>query len=168
MHLNFYTQFTYNRWHQASGLCPYCQELPDTILHIVYDCPFVRTLWTDLEPSLQAVNPIPLTLFEKCFGLSGTSPSVRLRNFLTFIFRECILNFERTAYYNNIGLLNLNPFKHYYNNKIQSCIEYWFYYYDFTDRSHTFRAHFEFTNALTIRLDDGRLQIINPYQFEED
>ena len=168
LHLNFYTQYTYNRWHHMADVCPFCHVLPPNILHIVYDCPFVRTLWTDLEPILEAVHPTPLILFEKCFGIIGTSPSVQLRNFLTFIFRECILLYERIAYHNQQGLLNLKPFKRFYNNKVARCIQHWFYYYDFTHRSHTFRTYFEFTDALTIRLDDGRLQIIDPYQIEDD
>ena len=33
IHLNFYTQYSYNKWHNTSEECPLCKQLPESIPH---------------------------------------------------------------------------------------------------------------------------------------
>ena len=38
IHLNFYTQFSYNTWHQTQDPCPLCNKIPENIFHIILQC----------------------------------------------------------------------------------------------------------------------------------
>ena len=46
IHLNFYTQYSFNKWHNKANLCSLCNKLPDSIYHIILHCDFVNTIWT--------------------------------------------------------------------------------------------------------------------------
>ena len=101
IHLNFYTQYSYNKWHKNQGACPLCQKVPSDIYHIILDCSFTNKLWEEIEPLLKVLHPSPVTDEEKAFGIiqKKQTAGILLRNWLTFLLRECITQEERAAYH---------------------------------------------------------------------
>ena len=164
IHLNFYTTYNYNKWHNDSQLCPLCTTRPETIFHIILECPLVTQLWLDLEPTLQLITPQPVTYQELAFGLSGHTKQIHLRNWLTYILREVVTQFEAFAHHNQQGLANADLLKPYYNNKLSSYIAYWFYYYKHIGRPDLFTQKIAFTDAITVVRPDGSLFIKDVFQ----
>ena len=101
IHLNFYTQYSYNKWHKTQEVCPLCQKVPENIYHLIINCIFVNKLWEEIEPLLKQLHPIAITEEEKAFGIvqKKETTGIILRNWLTFLLRECITQEERTAYH---------------------------------------------------------------------
>ena len=93
---------------------------PESRFHITVECPTLNTLWTELETHLQGIYPTPLTNYEKAFGLTGTNSGIILRNWMTFLFRQCIMEQENLAYHNKKGKGNLIDLKIKYNQKIKT------------------------------------------------
>ena len=119
IHLNFYTQYSYNKWHKVSEMCPLCNELPESIYHILYHCKLVKTIWSDLSSKLLDLHPCPITDEEKAFGIINKKPppGILARNWLTYTIRKCILEMEREAHYDNSNIMQRTK------RKIQSSIE---------------------------------------------
>ena len=97
IHLNFDTTYTVNRMRRRADPCSLCGDVPTVLHHILLTCPFVRQLWTDLSPFLLLVHPGPVTDYEMAFGLEGHSPSIDLRNWLTFKLRQIVKAYEYPA-----------------------------------------------------------------------
>ena len=49
IHLNFYTQYSYNKWHKANNACPLCGQIPKDIFHIILRCETVTKIWKIME-----------------------------------------------------------------------------------------------------------------------
>ena len=45
IHLNFYTQYSYNKWHNGVGACPLCGCVPESIYHIILHCDYTNNAW---------------------------------------------------------------------------------------------------------------------------
>ena len=108
VHLNFYTTYSYNKWHNSLEPCPLCNVIPDTIHHIISGCNFTRRLWHKMENTLRRIYPKNISTFEMAFGLQPDTkkelPQTILRNWITFSLRHYIMKEERKAYYRkNIG-----------------------------------------------------------------
>ena len=101
IHLNFYTQYSYNKWHNTNTVCPLCNNPPESIFHLILHCTFVDTLWTLLHPTLTQLVQRPLSDEEKSFGIVHIkkTPGMLMRNFLTYKMREHIMQSERAAYH---------------------------------------------------------------------
>ena len=101
IHLNFYTQYSYNKWHKTKQKCPLCKKIPDNIFHIILYCDFTNTLWRDIEPVLMELHPTSVSLEEKAFGITQekVTTGILLRNWITYLLRDCISQEERAAYY---------------------------------------------------------------------
>ena len=101
IHLNFYTQYSYNKWHKTQDICPLCQKLPESIYHLILNCECTIRLWEDIEPILKKLHPMPVTEEEKAFGVveEKQTTGILLRNWLTFLLRQCISEVEREAFY---------------------------------------------------------------------
>ena len=103
IHLNFYTTYNYNKWHNELKPCPLCKKIPEDIFHIILDCKFVKVMWRRIEKTLYKIIPKPVTVYEKAFGIYPLNKTqIRqstLRNFLTFSLRHEIMQEERKAYY---------------------------------------------------------------------
>jgi len=97
IHLNFYTQYTYNKWHKNKENCPLCNTLPHDIYHIILNCDMVNEL-----------HPNAVSDEEKVFGLitKNKSPGILLRNWLTYLLRFCITQLEREAHYSSYDIRN--------------------------------------------------------------
>ena len=119
IHLNMYTTYSYNKWHNTDNLCPYCLQVPEDRFHIVLDCPLTTSLWIRLEPLLRQIVPIPVTDEEKAFGLLGNTPHIILRNWLTYVLRASIHQHENIAYHNKLGLANETNIRHVYNARVK-------------------------------------------------
>ena len=102
IHLNFYTTYSYNKWHNTMQPCPLCRKIPDDIFHIILDCKFTKVMWKRIEKVLYQIIPQLPTLHEKAFGLQPRNikekyPTI-LRNWITFSLRHLIMSEERKAY----------------------------------------------------------------------
>ena len=84
LHLNFYTQYSYNKWHKASDLCPLCDKLPESIFHIILHCDFVNTIWSHLQATLSHLHTKTLDDTEKALGIVHIkkTPGMIMRNWL--------------------------------------------------------------------------------------
>ena len=100
-------------------MCPLCNELPESIYHILYHCKLVKTIWNDLGSKLFDLHPCPITDEEKAFGIINKKPppGILARNWLTYNIRKCILEMEREAHYDNSNIMQRAK------RKIQSSIE---------------------------------------------
>ena len=100
LHLNFYTQYSYNKWHKIQQKCPLCQKLPDNIFHIILFCDFTNRLWKDIEPVLMKLHPTAVSLEKKAMGITqeNVTTGILLRNWITYLLRQCISQEERAAY----------------------------------------------------------------------
>ena len=101
LHLNFYTQFSYNKWHNTHDCCPLCKEIPESIYHILLECEATRLAWDELEITLYRIFEIPVSDEEKSVGIVQQKPTeaALLRNFLTFVLRQAVADAERECYY---------------------------------------------------------------------
>ena len=69
IHLNFYTQYSYNKWHGKMDKCPLCSEVPESIYHIILHCQFVNHTWTQLQPTLNHLHWKIINDEEKALGI---------------------------------------------------------------------------------------------------
>ena len=101
IHLNFYTQYSYNKWHGSSRICPLCNVLPDSIYHIILHCDFVNNIWQSIKPTLLKLHGKSITDEEKALGIIHIKKcsGMLARNWLTYKMREQVLEFERQAYH---------------------------------------------------------------------
>ena len=99
--MNFYTQFSYNKWHKVQEACPLSNEIPEYIFHVMLHCRFANTLWNHMEPLLMLLSNIKITNEEKAFGIirKKQTTEILLRNWLTYFLRENIMDEERKAYH---------------------------------------------------------------------
>ena len=107
LHLNFYTQYSYNKWHKVNMACPLCGKVPESIFHVILYCDIVSTIWRDITPILLKLHPDQPNEEEKAFGIvrRNPRPGVRVRNWLTFLIRRCISKMERRAHFCNPNIL---------------------------------------------------------------
>ena len=92
IHLHYYTQYSYNKWHKKNEKCFLCNKIPENIFHIM-NC--------EIEPILKGLHPNSVTDEEKAFGIieRTQTPGILLRNWLTNLLRELISKEERIAYH---------------------------------------------------------------------
>ena len=101
LHLNFYTQYSYNKWHGKQDVCPMCRKVPESIYHIILNCDFVNNIWTQIQPVLSQLHRKPITDEEKALGVVDikSTTAMLLRNWLTYKLREQVMLFERMGYH---------------------------------------------------------------------
>ena len=101
LHLNFYTQFSYNKWHKKMDPCSICLNIPQSIFHIMLDCNLVNDIWQYIQPLLVKLYPLPITDSEKVLGIVKNKPSsgILLRNWVTFLLRKVILEQEKVYFH---------------------------------------------------------------------
>ena len=103
LHLNFYTQYSYNKWHNKHSICPLCRKVPESIYHVILHCDFVNNIWTQIQPKLSSLHRLTITDQEKALGIVTikSTTSIMLRNWLTYKLREQVMLFERIAYHSS-------------------------------------------------------------------
>ena len=101
IHLNLYTQYSYNKWHKKQDRCPLCHKIPEDIYHIILHCDFTNELWTQIEPLLKELHQASVTEEEKALGITQNKQTtgILLRNWLTYLLRENISEKERLCYH---------------------------------------------------------------------
>ena len=64
------------------------------------DCKFTRKIWDDIKPLLQKLYPDDITEEEKAFGIvkKKQTDGILLRNWITYLMRECISYEERGGF----------------------------------------------------------------------
>ena len=117
IHLNFYTQYSYNKWHKVENPCPLCGQIPKDIFHLILHCTTVVKIWQDIEPLLLKLHPVQVSNAEKAFGIvikkpqnqKGNRPikhfGIHARNWLTYLMRKSIAKIERKAHYSNFNII---------------------------------------------------------------
>ena len=120
VHLNGYTTASYSKWFKKTMSCPLCKEdiIDNDCFHLILNCAFSKQLWCDINPFLLKLYPAPVTAEEMSFGLYGTSPFVVVRNWLTFLLRECIIKQEKAAFHNDLGMGNIVHLRHTFNARV--------------------------------------------------
>ena len=147
VHLNFFTTYKKNQFRTPVECCPLCGQLPEDITHTLFHCRFIQDMWTQLLPFIDLIHSTPLTKAEMVFGLMGRAPSIILRNWLTFNFRQVLSQYE---YLLSQSKSTPSPsiVKARFNQKIKRAI---LWKYQYCTHFHTlpfFKKHFQFTPYL--------------------
>ena len=161
LHLNFFTQYCHNKGHGTSDVCPLCHTLPHDRRHIILSCPFTLQLFHDLEPYLNLIHPSAVTEYEMAFGINGSTPSIILRNWLTFKLRQCIGRQEMVAC-NHPNADHALQVKKQLNSQVRKEVIHKYYYCQQYHRMPFFTKHYQFTNDL-IRITDDEIATANPF-----
>ena len=87
-----------------------CRKIPEDVYHIILHCDITNILWGQIEPILRKLHPSTVTEEEKAFGIvkKNQTTGILLRNWLTYLLRDCISQTERTAYH----APNINNLEH--------------------------------------------------------
>ena len=163
IHLNDYTTYSYNKWHKAQQECPFCNQIPENKYHITIECPILVNLWAELQQHLLKIHLIPITNEEIVFGIPGETPNIILRNWMTFLFRQCISEQENKAYHNKKGHNNTRDIKIAYNEKLKK--EIWHKYIIYTNlgRTKSFKRAFAINDYL-ITWENEQWQILTLFK----
>ena len=162
IHLNYYSTYSYNKWHKNQDPCPFCSVVPDSRFHLLFDCQLVRNLWRDLEPHLKKLSSTPVTTYEMAFGLKGDTPCVILRNWLTYLLRHCIMEQESIAFYNQSKMANELEIKLKFNQMVKSETYKKYLIYQNLDRENYFRKIFA-TKGFLVVWQNNWWQILTLY-----
>ena len=69
IHLNYYTQYSYNKCFKKNEKCRLCDKIPESIFHIILQCEFTNKLWKEIDPLLKELHADFFNDKEKAFGL---------------------------------------------------------------------------------------------------
>ena len=119
IHLNSFTTASYNEWFKKNDPCPLCRGQIADEFHLSLECPTTKSLWSLLEPFLKTIHSSSVTPEEMAFGVTGTSHSIILRNWLGFLLREYIMKYENIAYNNKLGDANSIKLQHTFNARVK-------------------------------------------------
>ena len=159
IHLNFYTTYTYIKWHNNLQPCPLCNKIPEDIFHIILECKFTDKMWTKLEHTLLKIFPKGITTYEKAFGIQPTKKKDRnatiLRNWLTFTLRHCIMLEERKAYFKKYTQQDEHKFILKYNYLIKEEAATKELQYKFQGKEEQFENIITVNNAITRRNEEA-------------
>ena len=119
IHLNDLTTASYNNWFKSDHPCPLCKaDIKNDLFHIILHCSFTKRVWHDLDYFLKKLSVTHVSDQEMAFGLEGNSPVLLVRNWLTFLLRECIVQQEKLAFHNDLGEGNIIHLKHVFNARV--------------------------------------------------
>ena len=160
LHLNFYTQYSYNKWHKTQGLCPLCQKFPQDIYHIILDCDFIKKVWEEIQPLLMELHSDPVTEEEMSLGIIKKKPTIGilLRNWITYFLRERIMREERKAYHSSGGP-NFEAFKRKVNQKFHTEIQLKYLRYQNENNLQIFDKFITYENVLGTKTEENEYRI---------
>ena len=150
IHLNSFTTASYNVWFKKDDPCPLCRGHIVDEFHLCLECPTVKTLWSLLEQFLRQLTHTTVTQEEMAFGLQGTTPAILLRNWLGYLLRECILQFENIAYHNHLGATNIIQLQHTFNARVQRELCEAYHMYKHSNRLDLFAKYFNPGNSVLV------------------
>ena len=156
LHLNFYTQYSYNKWHKTNNACPLCKKLPKTIYHIILDCDFVNKIWKQIEPLLFSLHNVKVTEEEKAFGIVKikSTTGIHLRNWLTYKLREQIMSCEKTSYHSP-SASSFEIFKARYNQGMAHEIKNLLYRYKNENKLNVFDEIIAYKGIICEKIQEG-------------
>ena len=163
IHLNFPTQYSFNKWFSTTLNCSLCGQPPADIFHVILDCNFTNTLWQEISPFLQKIDPAPVTDMEKAFGVMSLTPNATLRNWLTHIMRGLVESQDKKAYYQHNAARNMKEFKHIYNQKVHKLLNQSLISYRHIGSEETFDKHFRIRDILVTETEDGDFTVNPPF-----
>ncbi len=160
IHLNFYTQYSYNKWHDKNDPCSLCNRIPESIYHIMLHCDYANNAWTRLTPVLSKLNSKPVTEEEKALGIVHIKPTIgiRLRNWLTYKLREQILHFEKIGYH-CASAITPKCFKASFNRSVTEEITSLMHRFNNEGKLQIFEKIFGFGNVLFDTIQEGEYRI---------
>ena len=159
IHLNFYTQYSYNKWHGTNDACPLCNKIPESIYHILLHCQFVNIVWGLIQPTLIKFYPNPVTDSEKALGIIHIrkTPEMIIRNWLTYRMREQIMNYERIAYHSPTNA-SIDRFKTEFNRAVAYDIKKLMIRFDHEGKTEKFEKYVAYGNILCYKNRNGNYQ----------
>ena len=160
IHLNFYTQYSYNKWHDKTDKCPLCNKLPQNIYHIILHCDFMNTIWTDVQPILSQLYSKSIDDEEKAFGIVHIkrTSGILLRNWVTYKLREQALQFERMAYHSSKAA-SLNLFKAKFNQSMAQEIKQLLFRYNNENKLPLFDKIVAYREILCEKVQEGEYRL---------
>ena len=160
IHLNFYTQYSYNKWHGSGDACLLCGVVPGSIFHIILECDFVNALWVEVDPVLLRLCGRPVTDEEKALGLVNIKKTAGmvLRNWLTYKMREQVLGLERRAYYSS-GTVSLAIFGAKFNQSVATEIQHLLDRFESEGKMDEFDKFVACGDVLCEKVQDGEYRI---------
>lgn len=87
------------------------------------------------------------------FGMDGNTANIQLRNWLTLLLRECIIDQERIGYKNQLGLHNITDIQCTFNARLKKEILQNYDYHNNQGTIHLFR-HIYRANGVFLQYDD--------------
>ena len=155
IHLNYYTQHSYNKWHGVNDLCPLCDQEVESIYHIILDCEFVNALWMEIDPILLQLHRKHVTDEEKSLGIIHIKKTAGMimRNWLTYKMRFEIMQYERAAYHSKNSSLYI--FKAKFNQSVASEIKQLLFRFYNDNKLEEFDKIVAFKNVLCEKVNDG-------------
>ena len=163
IHLNFFTQYNFNKWHSMNSPCSFCRKIPRSPFHIILKCSFINLLWHDLHPFIRRIYNTPVTKREMAFGLTGVSQPVRLRNWITFTLREMIEKQEKNAYYKPGLFHHLQEFKVKFNQRIKKLVHRTALLQEASGDTDTFLTLFAYNKVLVSVDENDEIKVNDPY-----
>ena len=165
LHLNFYTQYSYNKWHGKQDPCPLCSTLPQDRHHIIFECQFSRKMWSHLEPCIKSIHPSNVTQEEKAFGIvqKKTTTGILLRNWITYLLREFIAEQERIAHHSSKSP-KLGQAKHLFNTKVDFEVKKKLWRYKNDGNISTFNKFFTHNQVLCKLRTADKYEILNIFR----
>ncbi len=158
-HLNFYTTYNYNKWHNTLHPCPLCRKIPDEVFHILIDCEFTKHMWRNIQVILLKINPKPPSSLEMALGIQPTCKreinSTVLRNWVTFSLRHYIMQEERRAFYlPKYTSTDIKSFVTKFNDQMRKEMIYKCQQYTFRGLEHKFQAIATINDAILTKNGD--------------
>ena len=160
IHLNFYTTYNYNKWHNSLNPCPFCKKIPEDIFHILVECKFTKLLWNNIEATIMKIIPIPPQTSEMAFGIQPRTKketeSTILRNWIYFSLRHYIMKEERRAYYiSNYSSSHFNNFRKKFNHDMRQDLIVKYLQYDFRGLQEKFDSIALINNVIATKSGDS-------------
>lgn len=147
IHLNFFTQYCHNKGSGAKDNCPLCHTIPTARHHVILSCPFTLRLFSEIQPYLNLIHPGAVNEYEMAFGINGNTPSIVLRNWITFKLRQCISRQEWIASKHPLANHALQVKKR-LNSQFRREIVHKYHYCELHHRTDFFIKHYQFTNSV--------------------
>ena len=159
LHLNFYTQFSYNKWHKVHNICPLCRKVPESIYHIILNCDFVNKVWIHIQPLLSSLHRKTISDEEKALGIVTIKKTtgILLRNWLTFKLREQVMLFERKAYHSSRAV-SFELFKAKFNQSMALEIKHHLFRFKNENKLPSFDKIIAYQGILCEKIQEGEYQ----------
>ena len=160
LHLNFYTQYSYNKWHGKQDMCPLCSKVPESIYHVILHCDFVNNIWTQMQPILYQLHSKLVNDEEKALGIVNIKHTneIFLRNWLTYKLREQVMQFERMAYHSSKAA-TLDLFKAKFNQSMASEIKQLMFRYNNENKLPLFDKMIAYQGILCEKVQEGEYRL---------